>query len=88
MDGLTIASIMAYSVLQRTLEAINSYPDLAIVWPGNDRLDHVATAFRVHSRRGIMDRRVGAVDGFFIRILKPRVKEHPAAPRFYSGHKK
>ncbi|CAN0015698.1 unnamed protein product, partial [Discosporangium mesarthrocarpum] len=31
---------------------------------------------------------VRAVDGFFIRIHKPRVKEHPAPAWFYSGHKK
>ncbi|CAM9810850.1 unnamed protein product, partial [Discosporangium mesarthrocarpum] len=35
-----------------------------------------------------MDRAVGAVDGLLIRIHKPRVKEHPAPARFYSGHKK
>ncbi|CAM9458936.1 unnamed protein product, partial [Discosporangium mesarthrocarpum] len=33
MDGPTIACSMAYSVLHRTLEAINSCPDLAIIWP-------------------------------------------------------
>ncbi|CAM9230267.1 unnamed protein product, partial [Discosporangium mesarthrocarpum] len=33
MDDPTIACSMTYSVLHRTLEAINSCPDLAIVWP-------------------------------------------------------
>ncbi|CAM9174619.1 unnamed protein product [Discosporangium mesarthrocarpum] len=35
-----------------------------------------------------MDRCVRAVDGLFIRIHKPRFKEHPASARFYSGRKK
>ncbi|CAM9158272.1 unnamed protein product [Discosporangium mesarthrocarpum] len=70
MDGPTIASSTAYSVLHRTLEVICSFPDLALVWPDDDRLGHVF------------------VHGLFIRIHKPRVKEHPAPARFYSGHKK
>ncbi|CAN0290072.1 unnamed protein product, partial [Discosporangium mesarthrocarpum] len=88
MDGSTTSCSTAYSVLQRTLEIINSCPDLAIVWPNNDRLDHVAAGFRARSRQGIMDRCVGAVDGFFILIHKPHVKGQPAAARFYSGHNK
>ncbi|CAM9455838.1 unnamed protein product [Discosporangium mesarthrocarpum] len=88
MDGPTIASSTTYSVVHRTQEAINSCPDLAIVWLDNDRLDHVAAGFRARSRQGIMDRCVGAVEGLLIRIHKPRVKEHPAPARFYSGHKK
>ncbi|CAM9414070.1 unnamed protein product [Discosporangium mesarthrocarpum] len=35
-----------------------------------------------------MDHCVGAVDGLFIRVHKPRVKEHPAPARFCSGHRK
>ncbi|CAN0166490.1 unnamed protein product [Discosporangium mesarthrocarpum] len=86
MDSATIASSTAYSVLHRTLEAIISCPDLAIVWPDDDRLDHVAAGFRARSRQGIMDSCVRTVDGLFIRIHKPRVKERPAPARFYSGH--
>ncbi|CAM9191103.1 unnamed protein product [Discosporangium mesarthrocarpum] len=84
MDGPTMASSTAYSVLHRTLETINSCPDLVIIWPDDDSLGHVAARFRASSRPGIMDRCVGAVDGLFIRIHKP-MKEHPV--RFYSGHK-
>ncbi|CAM9811694.1 unnamed protein product, partial [Discosporangium mesarthrocarpum] len=36
MDGPTIASSTAHSVLHRALEAINSCPNLAIVWPDDD----------------------------------------------------
>ncbi|CAN0209299.1 unnamed protein product, partial [Discosporangium mesarthrocarpum] len=88
MDGPTIASSTAYSMLHRTLGAISSFPDLAIGWPDDDRSDHVAAGLRARSRQGIMERCVGAVDGLFIRIHKPLVKEHPAPARFYSGHKK
>ncbi|CAN0265310.1 unnamed protein product, partial [Discosporangium mesarthrocarpum] len=88
IDGPTIACSTAYSVLHRTPGVINSCPDLVIVWLDDDRLGHVAAGFRARSRQGIMDRCVGAVDGFFIRIHKPRVKEHPAPAWFYSGHKK
>ncbi|CAM9376802.1 unnamed protein product [Discosporangium mesarthrocarpum] len=84
MDSATIASSTAYFVLHRALEAINSCPDLAT----DDRQDYVAAEFRERSKQGIMDRCVRAVDGLFIRIHKPRVKEHPAPARFYSGHKK
>ncbi|CAM9327338.1 unnamed protein product, partial [Discosporangium mesarthrocarpum] len=42
MDGPTISKSTAYSVLHGTLEATNSCPDLAIAWPDDDRLDHVA----------------------------------------------
>ncbi|CAM9894422.1 unnamed protein product [Discosporangium mesarthrocarpum] len=35
-----------------------------------------------------MDRCVGAVDVLLIRIHNPRVKEHPAPPRLYSGREK
>ncbi|CAM9528214.1 unnamed protein product [Discosporangium mesarthrocarpum] len=66
---------------------MNSCPDLAIVWPNNVRLDNFAAGFTARSRQGIMDRCVGAVDGLFIRIHKPHVKEHPSPARFYSGHK-
>ncbi|CAN0062420.1 unnamed protein product [Discosporangium mesarthrocarpum] len=88
MDGPTIAKSTAYSVFQRTLQAIYSCPDLAIIWPDDDGLDNVAAGFRACSRQGITDRYVGAVDGLFIRMHKPRVKEHPASARFCSGHKK
>ncbi|CAN0513277.1 unnamed protein product, partial [Discosporangium mesarthrocarpum] len=36
MDGPTIAKSTAYSVFQRTLQAIYSCPDLAIIWPDDD----------------------------------------------------
>ncbi|CAM9870919.1 unnamed protein product [Discosporangium mesarthrocarpum] len=88
MGSATIASSTAYSVLCKTLEAISSCPDLAIVWPENDRLDHIAAGFIARSRQGIMDPGVRAVDGLFIRTHKPRVNEHSAPPWFYSGHKK
>ncbi|CAN0060380.1 unnamed protein product [Discosporangium mesarthrocarpum] len=77
MDDPIIAKSKANSVLQRTLEAIYSCPDLGIVWPDDGRLDHVAAGFRDRSRQGIMDRCVGAVDGLFIRTHKLPVKEHP-----------
>ncbi|CAM9587651.1 unnamed protein product [Discosporangium mesarthrocarpum] len=51
MDGPTITSSTAYSVPHRTLEAVDSCPDLAIVWPDDDRLDHVAAGFRARSRK-------------------------------------
>ncbi|CAM9711957.1 unnamed protein product, partial [Discosporangium mesarthrocarpum] len=66
--------------------AINSCPDLAIVWPDDDRLDHVPRGFRACSRQGIMDRCVRMVNGLFIRIHEPHVKKHPAPAGFYSGH--
>ncbi|CAM9347827.1 unnamed protein product, partial [Discosporangium mesarthrocarpum] len=88
MDSATIASSTAYSVLHRTLEGINSCPDLAIVWPDDDRLDHVAAGFKGRSWQGIMGRCVRAIDGLFFRIHKPRVKEHPPPARLYSRHKK
>ncbi|CAN0038974.1 unnamed protein product [Discosporangium mesarthrocarpum] len=37
MDSPTLACSTAYPVPHRTLEAINSCPDLAIVWPEDDR---------------------------------------------------
>ncbi|CAM9264547.1 unnamed protein product [Discosporangium mesarthrocarpum] len=67
---------------------MNSWPLLAIVWPDDVRFDHVAAWFRARSWQGIIDRYVGAVDGLLFRIHKPRVKEHAATARFYSGHKK
>ncbi|CAN0323677.1 unnamed protein product, partial [Discosporangium mesarthrocarpum] len=45
MGGPTIACSTACSVLYRTLEAMNSCPDLAIVWQDDDRLDHNAAGF-------------------------------------------
>ncbi|CAM9415691.1 unnamed protein product, partial [Discosporangium mesarthrocarpum] len=54
----------------------------------DDRLDHVAAESIARSRQGIMDRCVGAVDGLFIRIHKPRVKECPTPARICSGHTK
>ncbi|CAM9797658.1 unnamed protein product, partial [Discosporangium mesarthrocarpum] len=88
MDGPTTAKSTAYSMLNRTLEANNSCPDLAIVWLDDDRLEHIAAGFRACRRPGIMDRCTGVVDGLFIRIHKPRAREHPAPARFYSGYKK
>ncbi|CAM9641520.1 unnamed protein product [Discosporangium mesarthrocarpum] len=84
MDGPTIASSMAYSVLDGTLEAINSCPDLAIAWPDDDRLTMLLQGLE----HAAGNRCVGAVDRLFIGIHKPRVKEHPSPARSYSGHKK
>ncbi|CAN0409681.1 unnamed protein product, partial [Discosporangium mesarthrocarpum] len=50
MDGLTIACSTAYSVLHRKLEGINSCPDLAIIWPDVDSLDHNAAGFTQEAR--------------------------------------
>ncbi|CAM9783927.1 unnamed protein product, partial [Discosporangium mesarthrocarpum] len=75
LSGGSYFEMTAYSVLHGTLEAISSCPELAIVWPYDDRLNQVAAVFRARSRQGGMDRCVGAVDGLFVRIHKPRVKE-------------
>ena len=49
---------------------------------------NAARAFKERSSHGVVDKCVGALDGLFIRVIRP-IREETAEPNFYySGDKK
>jgi len=88
MDGHVIARSTAYSITSRVLEALVACPELDCKWPEGEAVRANAELFRSRSTFGIIRNCIGAMDGLFIRVVKPTAGEAEEPNMFYSGHKK
>ncbi|CAM9682616.1 unnamed protein product, partial [Ascophyllum nodosum] len=88
MDGHVIARSKAYAVVRRVIYAMNKLSHLDCVWPSGYAVERAAAGFKDRSTNNIITRAVGAMDGLFIRLRRPSLRDHPLPTRFYSGHKK
>jgi hypothetical protein len=70
------------------LAAVNSIPELALVFPQSDiDVKRATEAFRAQSKSGIIAGCVGCIDGYLATITRPRMDECNGNPgAFHSGH--
>ncbi|CAN0478719.1 unnamed protein product, partial [Ascophyllum nodosum] len=88
MDCHVIARSTAYAVVRRVINAMNKLSHLDCIWPSGAAVERAAADFKDRSTGNIITRAVGAMDGLFIRLRRPSLRDHPLPTRFYSGHKK
>ncbi|CAM9564571.1 unnamed protein product, partial [Ectocarpus fasciculatus] len=88
MDGHVIARSTAYATAHRVIDALNACSALDCKWPVGDEVAREARLFKERSSWDVIDKAFGAMDGLFIRLIKPNFHEHAATHAFFSGHKK
>eukprot|EP00903_Cladosiphon_okamuranus_P005785 g5732.t1 len=88
MDGHVIARSTAYSITSRVIRAMNSCPELNCKWPEGEDVTRAAGLFRNRSSFGVIRKCIGAIDGLFIRLIKPTARETAEPNSYFSGHKK
>lgn len=88
MDGHVIARSSAYATAHRVIDALNACSALDCKWPVGDEVAREARLFKERSSWDVIDKAFGAMDGLFIRLIKPNFHEHAATHAFFSGHKK
>ncbi|CAN0563439.1 unnamed protein product, partial [Ectocarpus sp. 12 AP-2014] len=88
MDGHVIARSTAYHVTSTVINALNACPELNCKWPEGEDAARAAELFRNRSSMDVVRKCVGAMDGLFIRMIKPSAKEVAEPNLYYNGHKK
>lgn len=88
MDGHVKARSTAYQTAFRAIAALNACPQLNCTWPEGEDVVWAAGVFENRSSFGVIRKCVGAMDGLFIRMIRPTAKESAEPNRFFSGHKK
>ena len=84
--GISLPSV--YRFRDIFLDAVNSTPELAVVFPQSDiDIKKATEAFRARSKSGIIAGCVGCIDGYLATITRPRLDECNGYPgAFHSGH--
>lgn len=88
MDGHVIARSTAYEVSTRVINALRACPELNCKWPEEEDVVRAAGLFQDRSTFGIIRKCVGAMDGLFIRMIKPCASDVLEPNSYFSGHKK
>lgn len=88
MDGHVIARSTAFQITSRVIDALNACPELDCKWPEGEDVRRAAELFRNRSTFGVIRKCVGAMDGLFIRLVKPTAKETAEPNIYFSGHQK
>ncbi|CAN0452101.1 unnamed protein product, partial [Pylaiella littoralis] len=88
-QGHVIAKSTAYQTAVRVIKAINACEALECRWPEKQTdYDSIAAGFKSRSTNGVITKCVGAMDGLFVRTLRPNSRDTHEPNSFYSGHKK
>lgn len=87
MDGHCVAKSTAYAVVHRVVDALNRCRALDVVWPEGEDVEHQAKLYQIRSTNDVILKGIGAMDGLFVRVIKPEVKYHRHSKLFFSGHK-
>ncbi|CAM9569288.1 unnamed protein product, partial [Ectocarpus sp. 4 AP-2014] len=77
-----------YATAHRVIDALNACSALGCKWPVGDEVAREARLFKDRSSWDVIDKALGAMDGLFIRLIKPNFHEHAATHAFFSGHEK
>lgn len=88
MDGYVISRSTAYQTAFRVIAAINKCPQLDCKWPQVEDLVRGAALFKERSTLGVIRKCVGAMDGLFVRTIRPILRGTPEPNTHFSGHKK
>ena len=88
VDGHVMAKSTTYAIVHRVIAALCACPQLACKWPEGEDALRSARSFRKRSENDVIRRAVGAMDGLFVRLMKPIKRDHGASHSFFSGHKK
>ena len=76
MDGHCVSKAAAYAVFHRVIDALNECRALDVVWPEGEELEHQAKLFQIRSTNDAILKAIGAMDGLFLRVVKPSVFYH------------
>ncbi|CAN0160603.1 unnamed protein product [Pylaiella littoralis] len=88
-QGHVIAKSTAYQTAVRVIKAINACEALECRWPEKQTdYDRIAAGFKSRSTNGVIAKCVGAMDGLFVRTLRPNSRDTHEPSSFHSGHKK
>lgn len=87
MDGHVIARSTAYAIVGRVVKALNACCSLDCEWPVGEDAEESARLFRARSEHEVLRKALGAMDGLYVRMIKPTLRDHPASHNFFSGHK-
>lgn len=88
MDGHVIARSTAYQTAFRVIAALNACPELNCKWPEGEDVARAARVFENRSSLGIIRKCIGAMDGLFIRMIRPTAQQTAEPNNYFSGHKK
>ena len=82
-----VARSTFYHLVWEAITAINRCPELLIQFPTTiNECSTAATDFKKLSADGVMDRCIGAIDGWLCRIVPPSVNETDDVLSYFSGH--
>jgi DDE superfamily endonuclease len=86
-DHILCSDSAFYDVLDRTLVAICTSPELELKFPKTRReFAILANGFRALSRGDAIENCVGCIDGFLLPIVTPRKTEVGNVRAYFSGH--
>ncbi|CAN0371733.1 unnamed protein product, partial [Pylaiella littoralis] len=89
MDGHVIARSTAYQTAFRVIKAINDCTELDCKWPATpEDVADKAAHFEKRCSVGVIRKCVGAMDGLFVRTIRPTTRDTAEPNSYYSGHKK
>ena len=88
VDGHVMAKSTTYATVHRVMGALCACSRLACKWPEAGDALRLAQLFRKRSENDVIRKALGAMDGFFVRLIKPTKRDHGASHSFFSGHKK
>ncbi|CAM9584259.1 unnamed protein product, partial [Ectocarpus sp. 8 AP-2014] len=88
MDGHVISRSTAYQTAFRVIAAINKCPQLDCKWSQGEDAVRGAALFKERSTLGVIRKCVGAMDGLFVRTIRPILRDTPEPNTHFSGHKK
>ena len=88
VDGHVMAKSTTYAIVHRGIAALCACPQLACKWPEGEDALRSARSFRKRTENDVIRRAVGAMEGLFVRLMKPIKRDHGASHSFFSGHKK
>ncbi|CAN0438469.1 unnamed protein product, partial [Scytosiphon promiscuus] len=72
----------------RVITAVNACAELDCRWPEGEDVASAAESFKKRSSNDVIRKCVGAMDGLFIRRVRPKATETSEPNSFFSGHKK
>lgn len=88
MDGHVIARSTTYAIVHRVNNILNACSRLDGKWPVGADAFLSAALLKRRSEPGIIGKALRAMDGLFMRLIRPTRRDHGVSHNFYSGQKK
>jgi hypothetical protein len=75
-----------YHLVWHTIDCINKMEALDVKLPSIDQLNYIREGFKRISADGVMNRCVGSLDGYLLRITAPSFAKCQNVAAYFSGH--